>query len=107
MSAVSDKASGLANEALGKIKQGIGAIVGSDKLKGEGATQELYGQTQHVVGDGEAALDKVISDPADRESRVRDRAYWIWQEEGEPMGREHEHWRRAEYEIDAQNVGAL
>jgi uncharacterized protein YjbJ (UPF0337 family) len=35
-----DKASGLANEAMGKIKQGLGSAVRSDKLKGEGAAQE-------------------------------------------------------------------
>jgi uncharacterized protein YjbJ (UPF0337 family) len=41
MSANSDKAAGVANEALGKAKQGIGSAVGSDRLKSEGAAQEL------------------------------------------------------------------
>jgi len=33
MGSTADKAHGLANEAMGKAKQGIGKAVGSDKLK--------------------------------------------------------------------------
>jgi uncharacterized protein YjbJ (UPF0337 family) len=32
MGSISDKARGLANEAIGKAKQGIGSAVGSDRL---------------------------------------------------------------------------
>lgn len=31
----------------------------------------------------------------DDEHRIRERAYRIWEEEGRPEGREHEHWHRA------------
>lgn len=41
----------------------------------------------------------------DREQRIRERAHRIWEEEGRPEGREDEHWRRAEREIDAANAG--
>ena len=48
----------------------------------------------------------------DREGRIRHRAYDIWQEEGCPEGRHHEHWLRAEREVtstddalDASNTG--
>ncbi len=34
----------------------------------------------------------------DREELIRQRAYRIWQEEGEPEGRAHDHWSRAEQE---------
>ena len=34
------------------------------------------------------------------EDRVRQRAYQIWEEEGRPEGREAEHWRRAEVEVE-------
>lgn len=34
----------------------------------------------------------------DRERRVRDRAYEIWESEGRPSGREREHWEQAERE---------
>ena len=51
MGSTLDKASGLANEAIGKIKHGLGSAVGSDKLKGEGAAQELEGHAQQAVED--------------------------------------------------------
>lgn len=38
----------------------------------------------------------------DREERIRARAYQLWEAEGGPHGRDEEHWRRAEDEIDAE-----
>ncbi len=38
----------------------------------------------------------------DREARIRQRAYEIWQSEGRPEGRDVEHWQRAEAEIMAE-----
>jgi uncharacterized protein YjbJ (UPF0337 family) len=55
MGSPADKASGLANEVAGKAKQGIGNVVGSDKLKSEGAAQELKGDVQKATGDAKAA----------------------------------------------------
>jgi hypothetical protein len=40
----------------------------------------------------------------DRSERIRQRAYVIWQREGRPEGREQEHWRQAEAEIEAEDV---
>lgn len=37
---------------------------------------------------------------ADRDEKVRIRAYEIWEEEGQPEGRETAHWFRAQAEID-------
>ena len=37
------------------------------------------------------------------EHRIRERAYAIWEREGRPEGREHEHWLRAEAEIAAED----
>ena len=51
MGSTSDKAAGLANEAIGKAKQGVGNVVGSDKLKTEGLAQEAKGDAQKAVGD--------------------------------------------------------
>ncbi|WP_432280269.1 DUF2934 domain-containing protein [Stakelama saccharophila] len=42
----------------------------------------------------------------DTEQHIRDRAYQIWQEEGQPEGREHEHWARARTEIEDARPGA-
>jgi hypothetical protein len=39
----------------------------------------------------------------DRHERIRQRAYEIWEREGRPDGREHEHWDRATKEIDAES----
>ena len=61
MGSTADKASGLANEAAGKAKQGIGNVVGSDKLKAEGAAQELKGDAQKATGDAKAAVPQTSS----------------------------------------------
>ena len=37
-----------------------------------------------------------------RETLIRDRAHAIWEEEGQPEGRDREHWERAAAEIDAE-----
>jgi uncharacterized protein YjbJ (UPF0337 family) len=65
MGSTADKASGLANEAAGKAKQGIGNVVGSDKLKTEGAAQELKGDAQKATGDAKAAAKGETNKTAD------------------------------------------
>jgi hypothetical protein len=45
-----------------------------------------------------AEQPKVPPGSADRERTIGERAYAIWQEEGEPEGKHHEHWLRAEQE---------
>lgn len=39
---------------------------------------------------------------ADRNTRIRERAYHLWLEEGRPHGRHDEHWRCAERELAEQ-----
>jgi uncharacterized protein YjbJ (UPF0337 family) len=56
MGSTADKASGLANEVAGKAKQGVGNVVGSDKLKTDGAAQKLKGDAQKATGDAKAAV---------------------------------------------------
>ncbi|MFD1330732.1 DUF2934 domain-containing protein [Methylopila musalis] len=36
----------------------------------------------------------------DRTQDIRDRAYQIWIEEGQPTGREREHWEQASRDLD-------
>jgi hypothetical protein len=43
-------------------------------------------------------------DEKDLERRIRERAYQIWLEEGQPRGREKEHWELAKFAI-AQKDG--
>ncbi len=65
MSGNTDKAAGIANEAAGKIKQGVGRAVGSDKLQGEGAAQELKGDAQKLKGDTKNAVKDGVNKVAD------------------------------------------
>lgn len=58
MGSMTDKAKGLANEATGGLKQGVGKLVGSDKLEAEGVAQKVKGTVQKTTGDAkEAAKD--------------------------------------------------
>lgn len=36
----------------------------------------------------------------DRQERIRQRAYELWLQDGEPEGKEGEHWERARLEIE-------
>jgi uncharacterized protein YjbJ (UPF0337 family) len=65
MGSTADKASGLANEMAGKAKQGVGNVVGSDKLKSEGAAQELKGAVQKATGDVKAGVKDAANKTAD------------------------------------------
>ncbi len=65
MGGTSDKVAGMANEAAGKVKQGVGEAVGSDKLKGKGAAQELKGDAQQVKGDAKNAVKDGVNKVAD------------------------------------------
>ena len=51
MSSTTDKLKGLANEALGNVKQGVGKVTGNDQLVAEGKAQELKGEGQRTVGE--------------------------------------------------------
>ena len=64
MGSRADKASGVANEAIGKAKRGVGKIVGSDKLKAEGAAQALKGDAQRAVGGAKAAIKNAANKTA-------------------------------------------
>jgi hypothetical protein len=44
---------------------------------------------------------------SERDDRIRQRAYEIWQQEGEPDGREREHWERACRDIDDEERTAF
>lgn len=42
---------------------------------------------------------------SDRDEQVRARAYALWQQDGEPHGRDQDYWHRAKDEIAAGDVG--
>jgi uncharacterized protein YjbJ (UPF0337 family) len=64
MGSTADKVKGAANEAIGKAKQGIGEAVGSDRLQGEGAIQEIKGKGQKAVGDVKQATKDAVNNAA-------------------------------------------
>ncbi|MBK5397171.1 MULTISPECIES: CsbD family protein [Pseudomonas] len=60
MSSTGDKAKGLANEAVGNVKQGVGKATGNDKMRTEGVVQERKGEAQQAVGKAKDAIKKGI-----------------------------------------------
>lgn len=58
MSGTKDKVKGMANEAVGNVKQGVGKATGNDKLQVEGAIQEKKGEAQQTVGKVKDAVKK-------------------------------------------------
>jgi hypothetical protein len=49
-----------------------------------------------------AAMPAVSRGRQDLHERVRRRAYELWESEGRPAGREHDHWFQAEREVVAR-----
>ena len=64
MGSTTDKIKGTANEAMGKAKQGIGEATGSERLKGEGAVQEVKGKGQKAMGDAKEATKDAVNKAA-------------------------------------------
>ena len=60
MSSTTDKIKGLANEAVGNLKQGVGNVTGNDKLVAEGKVQELKGEAQKTVGDAKDGVSSLV-----------------------------------------------
>ena len=64
MGSTADKVKGATNEAIGKAKQGVGEAVGSDRLQGEGAIQEIKGKGQQALGDAKEATKDAVNKAA-------------------------------------------
>ena len=61
MSSTTDKIKGVANEAAGNFKQGVGKAVGNPYLEVEGAAQKVKGEAQQTtVGKAKDAIKNVI-----------------------------------------------
>jgi uncharacterized protein YjbJ (UPF0337 family) len=58
MGSTTDKIKGMANEAAGNIKQGLGKAMDDPKMQADGIMQERKGEAQQAVG---KAKDKVKS----------------------------------------------
>jgi uncharacterized protein YjbJ (UPF0337 family) len=65
MGSTKDKITGMANQAAGNLKQGVGKVVGSEKLQVDGKMQELKGDAQHAAGTAKAAVKDSANKAAD------------------------------------------
>lgn len=63
MSGTSDKIKGVANEAVGNIKQGVGKVTGNEELQVKGAVQEKKGEAQQVEGEVKNAVKDTVKKP--------------------------------------------
>ncbi|MDB6141433.1 MAG: hypothetical protein JWP80_477 [Pseudomonas sp.] len=60
MSSTGDKVKGMANEAVGNVKQGVGKATDNSKLRAEGKAQEVKGEAQQAVGKAKDAVKKGV-----------------------------------------------
>lgn len=60
MSSTTDKVKGMANEAIGKVKQGVGRAANSPETEAEGIVQEKKGEAQQAIGKAKDAVKNVI-----------------------------------------------
>ncbi|ANJ57864.1 hypothetical protein PS874_04628 [Pseudomonas fluorescens] len=60
MGSTGDKVKGMANEAVGNVKQGVGKATGNDKMRAEGVVQEKKGEAQQAVGKVKDAVKKGV-----------------------------------------------
>ncbi|GBU17974.1 MULTISPECIES: CsbD family protein [Methylobacterium] len=70
MSSTTDKIKGLANEAAGNVKQGIGKVTGNEKLQAEGKAQELKGEAQQTVGKAKDGIKGAAQKASDAVNRI-------------------------------------
>ena len=56
MGSTTDKIKGYTNKAVGKAKQGVGKVVGNDRLRAKGVAQEAKGDVQKTVGKAKGAI---------------------------------------------------
>ncbi|MBN9016966.1 MAG: CsbD family protein [Rhizobiales bacterium] len=69
MGSTTDKIKGVANEAMGNVKQGVGRATGNEKLEAEGVVQEIKGETQLAIGKAKDAVKKTTDKVADAAHR--------------------------------------
>lgn len=60
MSSTTDKIKGMANQAMGNVKQGLGKALDNTELLAKGKLQELKGEGQQLKGDAKDAVKTVV-----------------------------------------------
>ncbi|MEO6907478.1 MAG: CsbD family protein [Abditibacteriaceae bacterium] len=66
MSSTKDKVRGSVNDAVGDVKKKVGKATGDQKMKNEGAGQQVKGKAQKALGNAKDA----VSNAADSVSKV-------------------------------------
>ena len=64
-----DQIKGLANQAAGKLKQGVGKITGSKETQVKGAAQEVKGKAQQTMGKAKSAVKDTANKVADKANK--------------------------------------
>ena len=60
MSSSTDKIKGMADQAVGAVKQGVGKAVGNTRLETEGAVQKNVGKAEQAFGKAKDGVKKII-----------------------------------------------
>jgi uncharacterized protein YjbJ (UPF0337 family) len=60
MSSTTDKVKGMANEAAGNVKQGVGKAIGDKQMEANGVVQERKGEAQQAVGKAKDSVKKLV-----------------------------------------------
>ena len=66
MGSATDKIKGVANQAGGKIKEGVGKAIGNEQMQIEGKGQQVKGKVQQKVGEAKSAVKDVADKVADK-----------------------------------------
>jgi len=66
MGSMTDKVKGVANQAGGKIKEGVGKAIGNEQMQVEGMAQQVKGKTQQKIGEAKEIIKDVADKVADK-----------------------------------------
>jgi uncharacterized protein YjbJ (UPF0337 family) len=69
MGSKTDQIKGLANQAVGKLKQGTGKITGSKETQAKGVAQVIKGKGQQTMGKAKSAVKDTANKVADKANK--------------------------------------
>ena len=62
MGSTTDKIKGMANEAAGNVRQGVGKAIDDKEMQAKGVVQERKGEAQQAVGKAKDSVKRVVDD---------------------------------------------
>jgi uncharacterized protein YjbJ (UPF0337 family) len=66
MGSTTDKIKGVANQVGGKVKEGVGKVIGNEQMEAEGIGQQIKGKVQQKVGETKEAVKDAANKIADK-----------------------------------------